>query len=246
MTHWTLVVSPTNFAKSIGEWAIFAVHDMPDINLFKETYIVNSGVTWSLPYEWMFYFSLPLISLLILKTKPNYIYIAISILYVIYFFTFQNSILKYGLYSFVGGSIAPILLKYTDAYRKINNTYASLIIIICAFGILQIRSGNSTICIALVTVIFTLVALGNSLFGLLKSSTLKLLGDISYSTYLLHGIILYFILHFVVGVEKIKHFTQIDYCYMIFSIAPIVVLISFLGYRFIEKPFMDLSKKINK
>ena len=244
MTQWTINVSAFDFLKSIGEWAIFTVHNSPNINNYNSTYLVNAGVIWSLPYEWFFYFSLPLLSLLILKSKPNFFFILISIVYVIFFFTVQQQILKYGLYSFAGGAIAPLILKKSVAYKKINSLLANIVIILCFLGILQIRSGNSTLCIMLVTIIFTLVAFGHSLFGLFKSSTLKLLGDISYSTYLLHGIILFAVIHFVVGIDKIKQYNELQYCGLIFLITPLIITISFISYSIVEKPFMNLSKSI--
>jgi peptidoglycan/LPS O-acetylase OafA/YrhL len=91
------------------------------------------------------------------------------------------------------------------------------------------------------------VALGNDMFGLLKNGTLKLLGEICYSTYLLHGIILFTILHFVLGQDHVKQFSPNKYCLLIFFITPIVVMVSFYAYKFIEFPFMHKAKlKIDK
>lgn len=37
----------------------------PDVSSFVNASLINAGVTWTLAWEWMFYFSLPLLSLLI-------------------------------------------------------------------------------------------------------------------------------------------------------------------------------------
>jgi peptidoglycan/LPS O-acetylase OafA/YrhL len=94
----------------------------------------------------------------------------------------------------------------------------------------------------LLIIIFTAIALGNSFFGMLKNPTLKLLGEISYSTYLLHGIILFIAIYWGVGLEDAGKLSVYQYYLLILSITPLVVVISYLGFRFIEKPFIDKGK----
>ena len=106
------------------------------------------------------------------------------------------------------------------------------------------EDASNRYCKFLITVIFVLVASGNTMFGILKNSTLKLLGEISYSTYLLHGILLFSLFYLGIGFEKAKTFTPIEFSAIIFLLTPVVVLASFVGYRYIEKPFMEISKKI--
>jgi len=240
ISHWHLNTDILEFIKSIIRWLLFTIVGSP-INNSDYTNIIIAGVVWSLPYELLFYFSLPLISLLILKVKPSIKYIILSIIFIILFYK-MHGIVQYYIYSFIGGAIAPFLLKYTSVNKKIKQTYASVIIIICLFLIGQFHSSNNVLCIILIAVIFTLIALGNSMFGILKNSTLKFLGEISYTTYLIHGIVLFSVFYFGFGLENVKILTPFVYCLIIFSITPFVVLFSFLGYRYIEKPFMDKSK----
>jgi peptidoglycan/LPS O-acetylase OafA/YrhL len=104
-----------------------------------------------------------------------------------------------------------------------------------------------TICtILLSTVVFTLVALGNSMFGLLRLQFVSFLGDISYSTYLLHGIILFYAFRFLIGIKTMQSFTAVQYSFVIFAVVPVVVVLSYLTYRFIEKPLMRYGKNIIK
>ncbi|MGL2964114.1 acyltransferase family protein [Flavobacterium sp. RSB2_4_14] len=242
ITNWELRVGLIEFLHSIFMWSTYTIIERGSINGFDFTSKINAGVTWSLPYEWLFYFSLPIISLFILKIKPTIFYIGISLFFVLGFFYLHG--FEYNpIFSFFGGMVAPFIIKY---YPKINtqNIIFSFIILLCLILIGQFEKANM-ICKILTAIIFTLVALGNTFFGILKYSTLKFLGEMCYSTYLLHGIVLFVVIYFGIGIEAIKHFSPIQYSLVIFLITPIVVIISFWGYKFVEKPYMEKSKKIN-
>ena len=73
--------------------------------------------------------------------------------------------------------------------------------------------------------------------------SMKILGDISYSTYLIHGLILY-ILFTILNIFNFNNSLYLYYMYfpLVFLI---VVLVSFATYIFIEKPFLH-RKIINK
>ena len=222
LSHWQLNVGLPEFLASIFNWCFFTINNTPLINNSASTTLVNSAVVWSLPYEWLFYFSLPLISIFILKIKPGIRYIILSVIFIIIFYKIHG-LVEYYIYPFIGGAIAPFLLKFTSFYKKIKDTYASIIILICLILIGQFNTAYNIYCVLLITIVFTLIALGASLFGLLKNSTLKFLGEISYSTYLLHGILLFTIFNFGLDFDKIKLFTPLEYCLLIFSITPIFV-----------------------
>ena len=112
--------------------------------------------------------------------------------------------------------------------------------------VLQFRTHQNLICKLFLILAFTLIALGNDLFGLLKNNALKLMGEISYSTYLLHGIFLFVIIRFGYGIEATKNLSAINFCMMMFAITPVLIGLSFVTYIFIEKPFIKRSKRIKK
>ena len=241
ISNWSINTNLFTFTKSLFNWLTFTIIGRPDINNCVFTDKINAGVTWTLTYEWLFYFSLPIISFFISYKKPKVIFLIISVLFII-FFTLHNIIQPYHIYAFIGGAIAPFLLKFDFINTKIKNNIASIIVIICFLIIRQFSSAKNEYCILLTSIAFTLIALGATLFGLLKTSTLKFLGDISYSTYLLHGIILFIIFHFIVSMENIKLFAPSEFSVLIFAITPIIVIISYFCHRFIEKPFITANR----
>ena len=82
------------------------------------------------------------------------------------------------------------------------------------------------------------------MFGLLRLNSLKLLGDISYSIYLIHGILLFITYYSIYGVDNAKLLSIEHYSTIILLLTPLLVTISYLSYRWIEKPGIDYGKKV--
>ncbi len=241
VTHWHLNVSPLKFLNSIVAWMLFSIFGDPSINNSSFTTLANAGVAWSLPYEWLFYFSVPLIYILAWRRKIPILFFILSVGFLVFFFI-KNGFVRYHLLCFVAGAVAPILIKYFPIYKKLNKHLVSIIILVSLFFIGRFDTSHKLVCIVLLSIVFTLIALGNDIFGILKNSSLKLLGEICYSTYLLHGIILFTIFHFILREENIKQYSSLQYCLLIFFITPFVVIVSFFAFKFIEEPFMKKGK----
>lgn len=242
ITNWQLRLGWIDFLNTLFHWSLFAVFKMPQINNAGFSFLINGGVIWSIWYEWLFYFSLPLIGFFILKIKPKPLYLLVGAFFVFMFFIFRQ-VNMYCLLSFVGGGIAPVLLKYTKVRGEINEIYASTSIFVCLFMLLQFKETGIIYCTVLQTIIFNLIALGCSLFGVLKSNVLKLLGEVCYSTYLLHGILLYILYYFGFGFETLKKLNTIQYYSIAFVMTPLLIVISFYSFKFIEKPFIEKSHR---
>ncbi|MEP7171057.1 MAG: acyltransferase, partial [Bacteroidota bacterium] len=130
LSKWKLNVEIPQFIKSIVDWGLFTINNTPGINNSSFTTVINAKVVWSLPYEWLFYFSLPVISLAILKVKPQYAYIIFSIAFITLFLIMHEVKIEH-LYSFIGGAIPPVLLKYTSLNKKAVNSYSNILILVC-------------------------------------------------------------------------------------------------------------------
>lgn len=243
ISNWKLNIGIFAFIRQLFYWGTFTVISCPKINGLEITNIINAGVVWSLPYEWLFYLCLPLFALFILKKKPSYVYLVFSILFIFIFYRFREFYLEHVL-SFLGGAIAPFIIKYGPKKVNYNSIFITFIVLICFFSILLFESSTDPLCKLLIAIVFNLIALGNSIFGILKSSILKFLGEISYSTYLIHGILIFIVMYFGFGFKKVAYLTPLEYCITIFFLTPFLIIISSLTYRFIEKPGMNLSKKM--
>lgn len=244
ISDWQINTKFSSFLGSIFHWIIFTIDERPDINNVENMILINAGVEWSLPFEWLFYFSLPLVSIFLLKVKPKGSFIALSLLSIIAFY-FAHGAKYYSIYPFIGGAVAPLLIRYKVFNIKFDNFIVSIVILLCLFSIFYFKNGL-TLRTILITIVFTCIAMGSTVFGLLRNSTLKLLGEISYSTYLLHGLVLFTIFNFGIGLENLKRWTPTEYSLVVFLITPLVIIVSVLGFKYIEEPFMNKSKLIIK
>lgn len=244
ISNWELNVSFNGLIKEMLKWGSFTILGCPSINNSSYTSIINAGVVWSLPYEWLFYFSLPIISIIVFKKISSKVYLIISLLFLLVFYKIQ-AFNQHHLLSFVGGGFAPLFMKYNTKKINFNSMFFSFLILICLALILMFSSSDDYYCKFLIMVVFNIIALGNNFFGVLKSSTLKFLGEISYSTYLIHGIIIFIVMYFFYNIENAKKLSPTVFCLTIFIITPVVVFTSFLFYKNIEKPCLNFSKRIN-
>jgi len=243
LSNWQLKETATHFLSELFCWATFTLAGGPLINQSSYTNIINAGVVWSLSYEWLFYFSLPVLALFLSRKSISLFYVVIGILFLTAFFTFKHFFWHH-LASFAGGAIAPFLIKYSPWKVNYKSPFFSIIIIACLLAIPLFETSADPVCKLLIIVIFNLIALGNNVFGILKSAALRFLGDISYSTYLIHGIVLFVFIYFIYGLDRAASLSPAQFCFMIFGITSVLVLICFLFYTGVEKPCMDYAKKI--
>jgi peptidoglycan/LPS O-acetylase OafA/YrhL len=96
----------------------------------------------------------------------------------------------------------------------------------------------SLICISLA---FAIIACGNSLFGILTHNTSRLLGQISYSIYLLHGMLLFLTFRFVIGFPAASNFSPVLHWSIIASCGILLVIVSSFTYRYVELPFINAA-----
>ena len=145
---------------------------------------------------------------------------------------------------FLGGIFAVYSLKYLSRFNA-NGLIASILLVLSVALLLNIESDDGKVAnLGLLTIIYTLIVLGNNVFGLLKMKGLKVLGEISYSIYLLHGIVLFVVIDIFLGREFVKSFTPLEFWLMILSLTPILIVICMLSYKYIELPF--INKKVKR
>ena len=96
--------------------------------------------------------------------------------------------------------------------------------------------------IVLIAIFFMLVVFGNDMFGIFSLKASVLLGEISYSIYLLHGIILYLAFS-VFNIAIIKNCTLKEYLIFMPLVSIIVILVSAFTFILIEKPSIKYGRK---
>ncbi|HHW2245112.1 TPA: acyltransferase family protein [Pseudomonas aeruginosa] len=75
-TGFSLREAPSALLGKMLDWLLFSIPSKPDMNGFIGTFRIVAGVTWTLPYEWLFYFCLPFLGVL-LGNRPSPVAMAI-------------------------------------------------------------------------------------------------------------------------------------------------------------------------
>lgn len=225
--------------KGVTRWLGFTMLGAPDLNGIDRTRIIVAGVTWSLPYEWFFYFSLPLLALTV-RVIPPTPYIVLGITCIIGLVIWHPQIQH--LISFLGGITASFLVR-SDLFRNFAVRRISSVIALGCVGIAvaSFPSAYGIVPLFLLSTSFALIASGNSLFGVLVSPVSRTLGELAYSIYLLHGITLFTAFTFIVGVTESRTLSPIAHWTLVVGITPVLVFICSLTFRFIERPAMQSS-----
>jgi peptidoglycan/LPS O-acetylase OafA/YrhL len=89
-----------------------------------------------------------------------------------------------------------------------------------------------------------IVASGNTLFGALKPRSIRWLGEISYSTYLLHGFVLWVL---VQRLPLVLHLDVRDiwtFLPLLALCSCLLIIISSLTFLYIEKPGITAGRKV--
>ncbi len=184
-THWTIRAS------AIAQLVDF--YKVVDLFGVKDTYVINAGVTWTLPYEWLFYLMLPVfVSVLHPSARKRSALLASTLYFAVLVWLFRTYDLHSRMLMFFVYGILSYELYRSHALVRLKSalTGASGSALVAACSLLIVHDYNSAyhaIPQFLYFLIFLSISLGNTLFGLLDSRPLKLLGEISYSMYLLQG-----------------------------------------------------------
>ncbi len=243
-----LNVSVLSLIKSLLIWLSFL--QMADINAFKDTSRIVASVIWTLKYEWLFYLSLPILAIIYSRSNKHKILLFIFIGCIIEISRLRLKIpyldidTRYFIFFLVGAISASI---YTiAACRSIAKKHLASFIPLLSMLLLFVMFDNiyGKWQILLMAIFFSFVSLGNSIFGILSLPAVVLLGEISYSIYLLHGIVLY--MCFSVVFPKFMSTTtpSIQLSLAMCLLGPFLVLFSWITFSTIESPFIRIGRHI--
>ncbi len=236
-------------AEEIGRWLSFSLPwgTVWNINAISGTDKINAAVAWTLRYEWLFYFSLPLLAPF---ARGRRLFPMLAGVTVLYFFlrrvVFAEEIAKVwvapyvhtslGFLTYLGsgfgfGMIAAWLVKAYPSIPFLARRAASLIPL-TALALAIYTEPGIFVTRALLLVFFVFVVYGNDFFGVLTSRAAATLGAASYSIYVLHGIVLTLLVPTFGSPDPLR--------YWLFTGAAglVTVSVGLLSYRWVECPFI--------
>jgi peptidoglycan/LPS O-acetylase OafA/YrhL len=242
VSEGNLYVPLPQLLKEMAQWIGFTVLGAPNLNSLNQTAVVVAGVTWSLPYEWFFYFSLPLLALTV-RVVPPLPFLAIGLASLAGLLFWHPGLIH--LLSFLGGIASAFLVRSNKFCTFSAGIISSLIALLCiASAILFYPSADAFVPLFLLSVAFALIACGNDLFGLLTNAVSRTLGEMAYSIYLLHGLTLFSVFYFFIGYSRAGSLSVFEHWLLVVGITPVLVLVSYGTFRFIENPSMHSTKRV--
>jgi peptidoglycan/LPS O-acetylase OafA/YrhL len=225
------------------QWLTFTVAGMPDLN-HAPTAIVG-GAAWSLPYEWWFYFSLPLAGRL-LALRPARVWVILGVAGTAaggWWITSRGGWLNAA--AFLGGIASAYLVRRPGACAAARHPAASIVCLGALVAVTRFDSAFAPAPLLLLSLAFAVIVCGNSLFGALEWPAVRGLGDMGYSVYLLHGLVLFAAFGLLLGpaqsaaLSTAGHWLVVDVC------AVVVTLVSYTTFRVIEAPAMRSVDRVN-
>ena len=226
--------------KNLACWLVFL---QPDLNDVTATSIILAGVTWTLLYEWVFYLALPLLSLIFgLRPAVGYLLMGAA---AILMASQSVAIIPSVMTTFMAGVVAAVLVRNEKIRRAACAKASSLLMLGCLVVLVFVYpSAHGAVQKLLLSIVFIIIAGGNTLFGLLTSRLFRILGEMTYSIYLLHGILLFIVFKFLFGFAEAEKLSPMAYWSVILACTPVLIGISFAAFRLIESPALRMAPSV--
>jgi len=224
--------------KNVIPWFDASIFEYkPAFTNFATPQIAMAGVTWSLKWEWLFYFLLPLF--FIFRNKG--LEFAIASCALCFYILPQIDLNDAYIWSYFAFGI---LCKELSLIIKMDNkTSSSLAIMSLLLLFASEPEFFSVTGTPILAVIFLCVACGSDVFGALTTRSAKRLGTISYSIYIMQGTIL-FPTFMILKRYKVELYTVPSAALVVLSFVSLCVICS-ITYVCIEKRFMyGISKNL--
>jgi peptidoglycan/LPS O-acetylase OafA/YrhL len=239
LSHASLVEPASVILKNASRWLLFTAPGAYDLNGVIGTRRIVAGVTWSLPYEWFFYFSLPLLALTV-RVLPSLPALAIGIAGSIWLYRWLPDVSL--IEPFAGGIAAAVLARNRSIIRFACTRVASVaVLVLISSAVAFFESAYSLAPLVLLSIAFVLISGGCSLFQTLTKPVSRFLGEQAYSLYLLHGILLFITFNFVIGLDSARSMSPVAYWGVILGLTPFLVGICYCTFRFVEAPGMRMT-----
>lgn len=218
-------------------WVFFTAWGAPNLNGVSHTFTIVAGVTWSLPYEWLFYASLPVLGGMV-GLRSSRKWTAMGALALLLLLARQPVLIH--VTSFLGGILAAWAARHPKLQMFASSHLASwLMILLLGMEVMMFDTAYGAIQSIMLTAVFVLIASGNTLFGSLTTNVSYILGQMAYSIYMLHGLCLFMVFNTINGYVAPSHLSGHDHWLTIMMIVPLLVVFSFVSFVFWEKPFMN-------
>jgi len=224
-----------------------AVGIFPFVNMNGESasFTATAGVTWTLQYEWQFYFALPLLAIFARNDRLHLPFAVSGLFVALALFLWAGVFSSHFMRFFACGMVTASL----EAKGYKLKLPAPVLSALCAGNLILIPlfygTANQPEVALLLGLSFYFLVSGASLFGLLVARPSVLLGELSYSIYLMQGIVLYF----VFAIDPLREFalaSDASFWIVIFITLVTLVFVALAIHILVERPGVELGQKLRE
>ena len=204
------------------------------------TGLFTAGVTWTLSYEWKFYFILPLLALAAGRVPWAWLLFSVVTLWA----SGAHKALDIHACSFAGGIVAALLAQVPVWVRFARSPWGSAVALLAlSWVIAGFDTAYSPTPLLLLALAFGLMANGAGLWGLLNTKLSRTLGEMTYSIYLLHGPLLFLAFRFVLNFDWVRQLDPVAYWAVVGALTPWLLTVAVISHRHLELPWMNKATK---
>lgn len=238
------------FLRALARWLAFAHPYFPDLNGLPGTGRLIAYASWTLAYEMLFYAMLPLAALAAFRASPpaaaaaamapSFLLASILALLATGRFLFSLPVLE----SFAGGIAAAHLVRIPALVALCRSPLGTALAVACLLaGFLAFDTAFTPLATLTLAAFFLVVAAGNPLLGLLHRPWALWLGQVSYSVYILHGLVLWLVcdrLFLALAAPT----DQTAYIALSLAAAALLVLLASASAILVEFPAIALGRRL--
>lgn len=247
-TGGELAVRPSALAAQVARWLAFDFLGSPDVNGYPATNLLLAGVTWTLRYEWIFYLLLPVVALAARHRRTHLPFVALSFAAGLAWLALNPThwrIIDVACPTLFLAGMTCASLRHLWPGLRLPDWPASLAVLaLLALTFTISTSIYSVGPIVLLGTCFFLIASGCTVFGLLTSRPARRLGEISYSLYLLQGLLLAAVLR-PEPMRAVALGSPLGYWLMVLLCTVLLVAVSAATHALIERPGIALGRRLS-
>lgn len=225
---------------SFCSWLMFGILEVKTISSLIPGFLVIAGVIWTLAKEWQFYVCVPILSVFTRNKKTAILFVFFALAGCILVFYVNRNIKLETKLPFVLGMLSSLFVNYYNLKKfDMKKSIFSIIVLILFWNIIfEYHQKFLIFYYVNMGLFFILISNGNTIFGILSSKIFIMLGKISYSIYLIHGLVLFWINGVVMKNNN----------YLVNSIVAILLtlIISVFTYYYIERIGISYGRKITR
>lgn len=132
--------------------------------------------------------------------------------------------------------VAFVNFKIKNTGLSLKSSWIGFTGILLFYSVFNDKFDNENLDIWAIFLLFFIIVRGNSILGVLNWKSSQILGQLSYSVYLIHGLVIYTLNTFIIPKSYVLSLSKTNYMFMGIVYCSAIIFVSFLTHICIELP----------